>query len=339
VRAQEQPAVNASFSITDNQPVLVPARDGRGFAPAALADAVLPALTESAPRTAIVQIGPLPATFTTAEAQGLDVTDVLGSSTLPVTDAPNRFANVQRAASLVAGNIVQPGATWSFLSTVGAPSTANGFAVSTAAQRAGVDPSGGIDTVATSVFDAAFAAGMGDAVHHPHASYVDRYPVGLDAAVAAPGTDLQWTNTSGHPVYIYASYANNSLTVALLGEKPYDEVKVDVSQRTAIVQPTATRSSCAQGAQPGFQVDVTRTLLRGGSQVGAEQFHVTYVPQSGQGCSGGSASGSATGTSTSGSGGATKSGGGSGGGSGAGSSPPSSAPSPAPTGILGGLLH
>lgn len=336
VRAQEQPAVNASFSISGNQPVLVPARDGRGFAPDALAGAVLPALTQAAPRTANVPIGPLPATFTTAEAQALDVTDVLGSSTLPVPDAPNRFTNVQRAASLVAGDIVQPGATWSFLGTVGAPTTANGFAVTAAAQRAGVDPSGGVDTVATAVFDAAFSAGMGDTVHHPHASYVDRYPVGLDAAVVAPGTDLQWSNTSGHPVYVYASYASNSLTVALLGQKPYDQVNVDVSQRTAIIQPSAGHGSCTQGAQPGFQVDVTRTLMRGGSQVGTEQFHVSYVPQSGQGCSGGSASGSATGSQTSGSGGGTKSGGGSGGGAG---SSPTSAPSPAPTGILGGLLH
>ncbi|HEU5356861.1 MAG TPA: VanW family protein [Actinocrinis sp.] len=338
VLAQEQPAVNATFSITGNQPVLVPARDGRGFAPATLASAVLPALTESAPRTANVSVGPLPATFTTAEAQALEVTDVLGTSTLPVQDAPNRFTNVQRATALIAGGVVQPGVTWSFLGTVGTPTSANGFALTAAAQRAGVDPSGGVDTVATAVFDAAFSAGMGDAVHHPHASYVDRYPVGLDAAVVAPGTDLQWTNTSGHPVYIYASYANNSLTVALLGEKAYDQVKVDVSQRAAIVQPTATHGSCAQGAQPGFQVDVTRTLLRGGSQAGTEQFHVTYVPQSGQGCSGGSTSGSTTGSQPSGSSGGTKSGGGSGGGSGAGA-PPTSAPSPSPTGILGGLLH
>lgn len=336
--AQEQSAADAAFSVVGGEPVLVPAREGSGFAPGALARAVLPELTAAAPRTANVPIGPLPADFTTADAQALGVTDVLGSSTLPVPDAPDRFANVQRAVSLIAGAVVQPGDTWSFLQTVGAPTTANGFAVSAAAQRAGIDPSGGIDTVATAVFDAAFSSGMGDTQHHPHASYIDRYPVGLDAAVAAPGTDLQWTNTSGHPVYLYASYANNSLTVALLGQKAYDEVKVEVSPRTAIVQPSATRGSCAQGAQPGFQVDVTRTLLRGGSRVGSEQFHVAYAPQSAQGCSGGSSSGAATGSSPTNGSDATGSGGGGGSRGGAGT-PPSSAPSPAPTGILGGLLH
>ncbi|MBS2962478.1 VanW family protein [Actinocrinis puniceicyclus] len=341
--AQEQPAVNASFVLDHGRPVLVPARDGRGFAPAALADAVLPALTASAPRKAQASIGPLPADLTTAAAQALGITDVLGSDTLPVADATNRAANVQRATSLVAGGIVPPGATWSFLRTVGTPSAANGFVVSAAAQRAGIDPSGGVDTVATAVFDAAFAAGMGDVQHHPHAAYIDRYPVGLDAAVVAPGTDLQWANTGDHPVYLYASYANRSLTVALLGEKSYDDVSIQVSQRTAVVQPSPSRGSCTQAGAAGFQVAVTRTLLRGGGRVGTEEFHVTYLPQNPAGCSGGTSSGpSARRAPTNGSGTDAKQGhgGGSGGNTGGGSgSAPSSSPSPSQTGILGGLLH
>jgi vancomycin resistance protein YoaR len=335
--AQEQPATDAAFTVADGKPVLVPSRDGRGFAPDPLAQAVLGALAQPAPRTATVATGPLPAGFTTADAQALGVTDVLGTSTLPVASAPNRFANVQRATGLVAGGVVQPGATWSFLKAVGAPTTANGFAVTAAAQRAGADPSGGVDTVATAVFGAAFSAGMGDTVHHPHASYVDRFPVGLDAAVVAPGSDLQWTNTGTHPVYVYASYANDSVTVALLGERLYDQVKITVSPRTNVVAPTGHAASCP-GAQPGFQVDVSRVLLKGGNQVGAEQYHVAYAAQSGQGCSGSSgSSGSAAGGSSSSSAG---SGGTSSGHSGGRhSSAPPPAPSPSPTGILGGLLH
>jgi vancomycin resistance protein YoaR len=356
--AQEQAATNASFTIDNGQPVLVPARDGRGFSPDALAAAVLPALTQAAPRTATVSIGNLPAAFTTADAQALDVTDVLGTSSLAVTEAPNRFTNIARATTLIAGNVIQPGDTWSFLKVVGAPTTASGFVTSAAAQHAGVDPSGGVDTVATAVFDAAFSSGMGDTVHHPHASYVDRYPVGLDAAVVSPGTDLQWTNTSDHPVYLYASYANDSLVVALLGEKQYDDVKVQVSPRTAIVQPTATSGSssgtaCDSGSGQsqsdvsGFQVDVTRTLVRGGSQVGTEQFHVTYLPQSvgghcisgGSPSPGGAVSASPTKSPATSSGGGSGGSSGGGGHSGGGGSAPSPSPSPSPSGLLGGLIH
>ena len=347
--AQEQGAVNASFTINNGEPVLVPARDGRGFSPDALGGALLSVLTQPAPRSATVSIGDLPAAFTTADAQALGVTDVLGSSgSMPVAEAPDRFANVARATALIAGNIVQPGDTWSFLKTVGTPTTTNGFATTAAAEHAGIDPSGGVDTVATAVFDAAFASGMGDAVHHPHASYVDRYPVGLDAAVVAPGTDLQWTNTSDHPVYLYASYANDALTVALLGEKQYDQVNVQVSPRTAIVQPSSSAGSgadCSQGAVPGFQVDVTRTLMRGGSQVGTEQFHVTYQPQNGERCTSSSTPSPGSAVSS----GPTKSpvtggsptgrGSGGGGHSGGGGSTPSPSPSPSSSGLLGGLIH
>jgi vancomycin resistance protein YoaR len=332
--AQETPAVNASFTVdTNGTPTLVPGRDGRGFPPDALAGAVQAVLVQPVPRTATVPLGDLPPTFTTADAQALGVTDVLGTTTVPVPSAPNRFANVQRATALVAGSIIGPGETWSFLKTIGPLDTAHGFAVPGAAQKAGVDPSGGVDTVATAVFGAAFASGMGDTVHHPHASFVDRYPVGLDAAVVAPGTDMQWTNTGDHPVYLYASYANDAVTVALLGEKTYDQVTVQVSQRYAVVPAAGCAGS---GAVPGFQVDVSRTLMRGGAQVGGEQFHVQYVPQNGAGCPGGATGGAVSNAPSSPSG---SGGGGGSGGSGGGAPSPAASPSPSPSGLLGGLLH
>jgi vancomycin resistance protein YoaR len=340
--AQETPAVDATFTISGSTPQLIPGRDGRGFSPDALAQAVSGVLTKQAPRAATVPIGDLPPTFTTAQAQALGVTDVLGTSTLAVPTAANRAANVERATTLVAGNVVQPGQTFSFLSALGPLTTANGFALSSQAQQAGVDPSDGVDTTATAVFDAAFNAGMGDTIHHPNASYVPLFPDGLDAAVVAPGTDLQWTNTATHPVYLYANYSSGSLTVALLGQKYYDQVQVQVSQRYAVVQPT---SGCGQ---PGFQVDVTRTLERGGQQAGVEHYHVQYVPQ--QGATGSACTGTGGGTPASGGSSAdpgSSSGSGSGSGSGGGggqSAPPSSRPtSPTPPsasqpGLLGGLL-
>lgn len=328
----EQPAVNAAFTVPGGRPVLVPGRPGRGFSAAALSQAVLGVLTRPAPRSANVPIGDLPPAFSTRDAQALGVTDVLATSTLPVPYQPYRRQNTQRAADLVNGSVVQPGQTWSFLGAVGALTSANGFAVPGDAQRAGVDPSGGIDTVATGVFDAAFAAGMGDAIHHPHASYTDRYPVGLDAAVVEPSTDLQWTDDNTTPVYLYAAYANGTLTVALLGERRYDQVEVAVSARYAVNQPPATRAGCPA---PGFQVDVTRTLIRGGGQVGSERYHVGYAPGGAGPCSVSSAPGPSGARS-----GTPGEPGGGGDGSGPVSTPASSPPTPAPSssGLLGGLL-
>jgi vancomycin resistance protein YoaR len=349
--AQEQPAVDASFTITGGNPVLVPDHEGIGFSAAALSGALLPVLTEPLPRSMVLHAGDLPPAFTTADAQALGITNVLGVSTRQVVAAPGETASVSssaatatldantaRATVLVSGAVVEPGATFSFLSLVGAPTAANGFTVPAASARLGVDSTRATDAVATAVFNAAFSAGMGDTVHHPNASYQPGDPVGLDAAVVSSSTDLEWTNTGAHPVYLYANYTGGLLTVAVLGEKSYDQVNIQVSGRSDVVQAATTHGgySCtAIQADPGFQVDVTRSLIRGGNQVGSEHFHVTYVPQNGVSC------GSSSSSNTPSTGGGYSNGpssptSGSGGGSPA---PPAPTPSPTDSGTLGGLFH
>ena len=352
--ATEQPGTNATFTIVAGIPQLVPERDGVGYAPQALASAVGGVLSTTAPRSVTVQRGPLPPAFTTADAEALDVQAVIGSATIAIPAATDRAADTQRVTSLVMGSVVQPGAVWSFDKAVGAPTTANGFTEPGGAASDGVDDSGAADLVATAVFDAAFRAGMGDTVHHPNAAYFSRYPVGLDAAVVWPGTDLQWTDSGRHPVYLYAAYANGSLTVSLLGQSAYDQVSVNVSSQQDAATPSEEASyGCpAQPASDGFQVNVTRVLTSDGAQVGTEQFHVTYVPFAGTTCGSTATQSSQTGSGTAPTGSSsaaqpttapthTKSG--SGGGSSTGGSSPAPAPSSAaPTsssGVLGGLLH
>jgi len=352
--ATEQPGTNATFTIVAGIPQLVPERDGVGYAPQALSASLGGVLTSTAPRSVTVQQGPLPPAFTTADAEALDVQAVIGSATIAIPDATDRAADTQHVTSLVMGSVVQPGGVWSFDKVVGAPTTANGFTEPGGAASDGVDASGAADLVATAVFDAAFRAGMGDTVHHPNAAYFSRYPVGLDAAVVWPGTDLQWTDSGSHPVYLYAAYANGSLTVSLLGQSAYDQVSVNVSSQQEVVTPSAEASyGCpAQAASDGFQVTVTRVLTSDGTQVGTEQFHVTYVPFAGTTCGSTATQSTQTssGTSTTGSSSAaqpttapTHATSGSGSGSSTGGSSPAPAPSSAaPTsssGVLGGLLH
>ena len=364
--AAEQPGVNAGFTVSAGTPQLVPEKDGLGYSPDALADAVAQVLTATTPagRTVTVPRGPLPPAFTTADAQALGVQSVLGSATLAVPAAPDRAPDTARAVSLLAGSIVQPGAVWSFDKTVGSPTAGNGFQEAGTGSANGADASGADDLVATAVFDAAFRAGMGDTLHHPNAVYLERYPVGLDAAVLWPGTDLQWTNSASRPVYLYAAVANGQITVDLLGESAYDQVDVTISDRQDVLAPSGTPGyGCpAQPAADGFQVDVTRVLTRDGAQVGTEQFHVTYQPYAGTQCDGATAQ-DPVGSSSTGSGSVRTSGGGttrntpsgggssssssgggstgSSGGSGGNTPPTSTQPNPAPTdtGVLGGLLH
>jgi vancomycin resistance protein YoaR len=347
--ATEQQGVNAGYTVVDGRPQPVPEKDGVGYSAQALAGAVAQVLAKTGSgRTVTVSRGPLPPAFTTAAAQALGVQTVLGSAAVTVPDAPDRTADIQHATSLVTGSIVQPDAVWSFNKTVGSPIAANGFTEPSGGEQSGADASGADDMLATAVFDAAFRSGMGDTVHHPNAVYASRYPIGLDAAVVYPDTDLQWTNSGQHPVYVYAAYTNGTLTVDLLGQQSYDQVNVTVSDRQDLVAPTgdAVHGCPAQPAADGFQVNVTRVLMRSAAQVGTEQFHVTYVPDAGTSCASGgtqspSAGSAATGRPSSGSSTGSTPTHGSGGGSGGSPTPTSSSPAPAPTntGVLGGLLH
>ena len=301
----EQPPADASFTVSGGRPVLVPGKNGVGYSPTAIQNAVLPVLTKtsSSQRVATVPIGPLPPALTTEAAQALGIRDVMGSYTAPFTAATQRTANVKRAADLVHGQIVQPGQTFSLNQVLGARTAANGFvpagggqsglsssssssssaSSSGSASASGQDAGSGTSLVATALFNAEYLAGLKDVEHHPHATVTDHFPPGMEAAVAYPDVDLKFQNDSGAPLYLWTSVTDNAVTVAVLGQKAYDAVQTETSPHYAPVQPKTTysaASTCVAGdGVPGFQVDVTRTLTKAGQNPVREVFHSSYAAQ------------------------------------------------------------
>ncbi|ACU69693.1 VanW family protein [Catenulispora acidiphila DSM 44928] len=300
----EQPPTDASFTVSGGKPVLVPGKNGVGYSPEAIQNAVLPVLakTSSTQRVVTVPIGPLPPALTTEAAQALGIDDVMGLYTAPFSATAQRTANVKHAADLVRGQIVQPGQVFSLNQVLGARSTANGFIPASASGQSGSsstssssssssssasasaqDAGAGTSLVATALFNAEYLAGLKDMEHHPHATVTDHYPPGLEAAVVYPEVDLKFQNDSGAPVYLWTSATDNAVTVAVLGQKAWDSVRSETSPHYALVQPKTTYSmagSCvANDGVPGFQVDVTRTLTKAGQDPVREVFHSSYAAQ------------------------------------------------------------
>ncbi|MEY9855391.1 vancomycin resistance protein YoaR [Catenulispora sp. GAS73] len=283
----EQAPTDASFTVSGGQPVLVPGKNGVGYAPEAIQNAVLPVLTKtsSSQRTATVPIGPLPPALTTEAAQALGVRDVMGLYTAPFSATTQRTANVKRAADLVRGQILQPGQVFSLNQVLGARTATNGFlpAAQSGTSTPAQDIGAGTSLVATALYNAEYLAGLKDVEHHPHATVTDHFPPGMEAAVAYPDVDLKFQNDSGAPVYLWTSSTENAVTVAVLGQKAYDSVQTETSPHYALVQPKTTYSlaeSCVAGdGVPGFQVDVTRTLTKSGQDPIRQVFHSSYAAQ------------------------------------------------------------
>jgi len=150
------------------------------------------------------------------------------------------------------------------------------------------DLGGGVSQVATTIFNAAFFAGLQDVEHKPHSFYIDRYPPGREATVSWPTIDLRFRNDTRHGVLIETVHVpstlttEGSLTVRMWSTKVWD-VDARTSDRYAFVRP-GTRFLSGRDCVPnegyrGFQVDVTRVLRRHGEAAvdHTEHLHTSYL--------------------------------------------------------------
>ena len=113
---------------------------------------------------------------------------------------PNRIHNVQLVSHLVDNHVIAPGATFSFNQTTGARTAEKGFreapVIINGELQTGLG--GGVCQVSTTVFNAAYEAGLPIVSRTNHALYISHYPQGRDATVNYPDTDLKFTNDTGN---------------------------------------------------------------------------------------------------------------------------------------------
>ena len=76
---------------------------------------------------------------------------------------------------------------------------------------------GGVCQVSTTVFNAAFEAGLSIEERTNHALYISHYPLGRDATVDYPRLDLKFKNDTGRWLLLRTFVGSGSLTVNLYG--------------------------------------------------------------------------------------------------------------------------
>ncbi|MYA85833.1 MAG: hypothetical protein F4Y12_09640, partial [Acidimicrobiaceae bacterium] len=74
---------------------------------------------------------------------------------------------------------------------------------------------GGISQYATTVFNAAFFAGLDFIDYQSHTIYLSRYPYGREATVSYPAPDLVLENNTPYGVMLWPTTADDSITVRL----------------------------------------------------------------------------------------------------------------------------
>ena len=83
----------------------------------------------------------------------------------------------------------------------------------------------------TTLYNAAYFAGLQIDGHRPHSFFIDRYPAGREATLNFPDIDLTWTNDTDVPVLIRTSTDNNSVAVSLYGDNGGRRVEAKAGAR------------------------------------------------------------------------------------------------------------
>lgn len=263
--ASESPLRNATIDFAASPPAKVPSQDGRVIDyDETLAD-VLDVLTSTGDREISAVYVDEPATFTTADIDALGPVEVIGEFQTSGFSGDSGV-NIKRASGAIDGIVVAPGETFSLNGATNPRNAANGYVeagiILDGRPDSGVG--GGVSQVATTLFNAAYFAGMELVEHQEHSYYISRYPAGREATVFGDVIDVKFRNDGPTPVQIQTNWTSGSVSVQIVGIKRY-EVSSAQSPRSAPTSPrTITipdgESCSASGGAPGFTITDTRTL-------------------------------------------------------------------------------
>jgi vancomycin resistance protein YoaR len=133
-------------------------------------------------------------------------------------------------AQLIDKTLVAPGATFSFNAATGERTADKGFLEAPVIINGELQNGlgGGVCQVSTTVFNAAYEAGLPILERTNHALYISHYPQGRDATVNYPDLDLRFRNDTGNWMLLRTWVGDSSLTVALYGRPTGRRVESDV---------------------------------------------------------------------------------------------------------------
>ncbi|WP_324192248.1 VanW family protein [Nocardia puris] len=246
----------------------------------------LPALlTATAQRNAEAVYAKVEPKLTTQAAEALRIVEPMGAFTTGGFSGPSGV-NIRTVAAKVNGAVVLPGETFSLNEFTGPRGVEQGYVESGIIDhgRPSTAVGGGISQFATTLYNAAYFAGLEDAGHTEHSYYISRYPAAREATVFDGAIDLKFRNNTETGVYIETVATSSEITVRIWGTKTVN-VESITGERTKPTEPQTITlpegRDCipSQGA-PGFTISDTRVITdrATGAEISRTTRTVKYDP-------------------------------------------------------------
>ncbi|HTU15161.1 MAG TPA: VanW family protein [Solirubrobacterales bacterium] len=201
---------------------------------------------------------------TTGEVK--NASSLLGTFTTSFPCCEPRVTNIQRMAETVDGTVIGPGEQFSLNGVAGERTRANGYkpAPTIGEGNTLVDSvGGGVSQFSTTLYNAAYFAGLQIDSHTPHSFYISRYPPGRESTLSFGSIDLLWTNDTDAPVVVRSSASDTAVTVSIYGGNGGRKVKAE----------TQSRSDTGKG---GFDITIDRVIVYGDGTRAREPFTTSY---------------------------------------------------------------
>jgi vancomycin resistance protein YoaR len=215
--------------------------------------------------------------------------------------AEYRIKNIGVGMNILNGILIAPGEEFSFNNNIGSIDARNGFVEGYAIiqDRTQLEFGGGICQDSTTLFRAAFWAGLPITERWGHSFYIswyDKYALGpqgngpgLDATIFTGGPDLKFVNDTGN--WLLMQSTSNPRTgvaeVAFYGTKLNRTVELQQSIRKRVPAPSAPKfvtdpkqpagtSRQSDHARGGMTIDVYRTITENGVRKQPELFQTNF---------------------------------------------------------------
>lgn len=228
-----KPGKNASFTTSANgrHVTIRKGASGFGVVPLPTIANMNAAAAAGGARTAVAVFGKAPPVLSYSDATAMGITRRIGTYTTSVAGTSNRLTNVGLGSSLLNNSLIGPGKVFSVNATTGQRTAAKGFKMAPTIIAGKLEDTvgGGMCQVSTTVFNAAFEAGLQIVERHNHELYISHYPLGRDATVSYGSYDLKFRNDTRHWILLKTAFTGWSLTVSLYSAPLHRKVVASTS--------------------------------------------------------------------------------------------------------------
>jgi vancomycin resistance protein YoaR len=258
-------------------------------------DAMLKQVLAEWPATSTfpLQIKTTSATLAGEDPQTMGIKELLGTGYSNFSGSPtNRRKNIARAIEILDGTIIEPGAVFSTVETMGEIDSKHGWFPEMVIKGNETKPEfgGGLCQIGTTLFRGAMKSGLPILERQPH-SYRVRYydPPGTDATIYGPHPDLKFKNDTGNPILIHAYKKGDELFFEFWGTadgrqadysypRTWNPVPPEPPKLIETLDLPPGKKKCSEIAHTGLDAEFTYTVKMPDGTVRTQVFRSHYRP-------------------------------------------------------------